>query len=201
MSESCKLPTHSLQLYIAVARASREPAVMENALNLALRTEKMIAAHSLKSCMPTAMKVKICQLPVFNLLLDFAQLSPQWRALIVRILYENVEGGSGHLTVNRAKQLLKELAKRAGLASLSADLSTANKERRQAAIILLGWLKSEKAIAPLIEGYHHLAEDEKDLVLGSLEKHYRAKLPYHLKWQMHDKCAPSLQICALIKAM
>ena len=51
-------------------------------------------------------------------MLEFGQISPDWRAVVTLMLNENIDCGSGHLSVNRAKQVLKELAKRTGLAQL-----------------------------------------------------------------------------------
>ncbi|MBS1992940.1 MAG: hypothetical protein JSS86_03965 [Cyanobacteria bacterium SZAS LIN-2] len=189
-----------LQMYLTVARRSQHPTVMENAFTLALRTQRMIVASSLSGTMPTALKIKTCEIPLLKLFLEFGLRSADWRALVVRMLCDNVETGSGHLTVNRAKQVLKELAKKAGAKVLALELKAETAERRIAAVILLGWLKHERAIEPLVSAYDTADSTEKKLILDTLETHYRPKLAYHLKWQRQDKEVVAEPLLALLES-
>ncbi|MBU6451759.1 MAG: hypothetical protein KGS72_08285 [Cyanobacteria bacterium REEB67] len=192
---STSSPAQDLQTYLDIARHSQHAAVMENALNMALRTQRAMIASTLSNTMPTALKIKSCEIPLLKLFLEFGSHSPQWRALIVSMLADNVETGSGHLTVNRAKQALKELAKRAGAKMLADELRAESNERRLAAITMLGWLKHERAIEPLVAAYDQAGDREKEEIRNTLETHYRPKLAYHFRWR-HQ--APATIDCALL---
>jgi len=192
-------PEQRLQMYLTVARRSQHPTVMENAFTLALRTQRMIVASSLSSTMPTALKIKTCEIPVLKLFLEFGLRSPDWRALVVRMLCDNVETGTGHLTVNRAKQVLKELAKKAGAKVLAMELKAETIDRRMAAVLLLGWLKHERAIEPLVTAYDTAGNDEKALILETLETHYLPKLAYHLKWRRQSPELVAEPLLALLE--
>jgi len=188
-----------LQMYLTVARRSQHPTVMENAFTLALRTQRMLVSSTLSSTMPTALKIKTCEIPVLKLFLEFGLRSPDWRALVVRMLCDNVETGTGHLTVNRAKQVLKELAKKAGAKVLAMELASETSERRMAAVILLGWLKHERAIEPLVTAYDTVGNLEKRLILETLETHYLPKLAYHLKWRRQSPELVAEPLLALLE--
>ena len=115
-------PQDRLDKYIAVAARAADLHVMETAIGMALRTIRAIENASISSTMPTAAKLKTCETPILNLVLEFAAKSPEWRALIVQMMIENVTTGSGHLSINRAKQVLKEIAKRAPFKNLVSEL-------------------------------------------------------------------------------
>ena len=188
-----------LQMYLTVARRSQHPTVMENAFTLALRTQRTMVSSTLSSTMPTALKIKTCEIPVLKLFLEFGLRSPDWRALVVRMLSDNVETGTGHLTVNRAKQVLKELAKKAGAKVLANELAAETSERRMAAVTLLGWLKHERAIEPLVTAYDTAGSAEKRLILETLETHYLPKLAYHLKWRRQSPELVAEPLLALLE--
>jgi hypothetical protein len=192
-------PEQKLHMYLTVARRSQQISVMENAFALALRTQRTIVSATLSNTMPTALKIKTCEIPVLKLFLEFGLRSPEWRALVVIMLCDNVENGCGHLTVNRAKQVLKELAKRAGATVLATELSAATMERRMAAVILLGWLKHERAIEPLVDAYDQVSYSEKKLILSTLETHYLPKLAYYLKWRRQAMTAIAEPLLALLE--
>jgi hypothetical protein len=191
-------PEQKLQMYLTVARRSQQIPVMENAFALALRAQRTIVSASLSSTMPTALKIKTCEIPVLKLFLEFGLRSPEWRALVVRMLCDNVETGTGHLTVNRAKQVLKELAKRAGAKVLAGELKAETAERRMAAITLLGWLKHERAIEPLVTAFDRVSSEEQLLIITTLETHYLPKLAYHLKWRHQSPTAVAGPLLALL---
>lgn len=191
-------PEQRLHMYLTAARRSQNPIVMENALSLALRTQRAIVAATVSSTMPTALKIKTCEIPLLKLFLEFGLRSPEWRALVVRMLCDNVDTGTGHLTVNRAKQVLKELAKKAGARVLATELYAPTLERRMAAVLLLGWLKHERAIEPLVDAYDKLGKSEQGLILKTLEAHYLSKLAYHLKWRRQEATVPAAPLLALL---
>jgi hypothetical protein len=173
----------SCEMFLAMARNSKQPQIMENALGQALRLTRAGAAATLSSTMPTALKIKTCEIPVLKILLEFGRISAQWRAVVVLMLSVNIDCGSGHLSVNRAKQVLKELSKSCGINELSTELTAPDAERRLAAIIMLGWLKHEKAIEPLIDAFDRLEQREQAEILAVLDSHYKAKLAYFVRWR------------------
>ena len=184
-------PQERLASYLAVASRASEPQVMETAFALALRTMRSIYSASTLNTMPTALKLKACETPMLALALEYSARSPQWQALIVRMMHDNVETGTGHLSVNRAKQAIKDIAKQAGYKQIKADLTDHDPSVRKAAIIMLGWLKNEKCVTPLLDAYDSLPEDEKQLVIAQLQEHYMHKLPFYLKWRV-NKIQPEL---------
>jgi hypothetical protein len=190
------VPCERLKFFLAMARNSRHVLVREQAFVLALRAQRVVAGAAVSGSMATAQKIKTCETPVLELFLEFGRL-PQWMPFVVRLLADNEATGSGHLSVNRAKQALKELAKSIGFVVLVRELASAVSERRTAAIHLLGWLKQERAIEPLV--YHFAAADcsEKELVSSVLETHYISRLSYYLRWRTRDIAAADglLAIC------
>lgn len=222
-------PQARLDMYIAVAARAADLHVMETAIGMALRTIRAIENASISSTMPTAAKLKTCETPILNLVLEFAAKSPEWRALIVQMMIENVTTGSGHLSINRAKQVLKEIAKRAPFKNLVSELkieaappspdsfsttqssafsSTSSREpsstssrapsspliaskRSLAAIYLLGWLKHEKAIEPLVEAFEAANEEQQAAIVEMLQEHYSHKLPFYLKWRCANRQSPT----------
>jgi len=214
-------PQARLDMYIAVAARAADLHVMETAIGMALRTIRAIKNASISSTMPTAAKLKTCETPILNLALEFAAKSPEWRALIVQMMIENVATGSGHLSINRAKQVLKEIAKRAPFKNLVSELkieaappspescssthssefsSTSNRassspliasKRSLAAIYLLGWLKHEKAIEPLVEAFEAANEEQQAAIVEMLREHYSHKLPFYLKWRCANRQSPT----------
>lgn len=230
-------PQARLDMYIAVAARAADLHVMETAIGMALRTIRAIENASISSTMPTAAKLKTCETPILNLALEFAAKSPEWRALIVQMMIENVATGSGHLSINRAKQVLKEIAKRAPFKNLVSELkieatppspdsfsttqssafssassrdpsSTSSRElpsthsrapsspliaskRSLAAIYLLGWLKHEKAIEPLVEAFEAANEEQQAAIVEMLQEHYSHKLPFYLKWRCANRQSPT----------
>lgn len=221
-------PQARLDMYIAVAARASDLHVMETAIGMALRTIRAIANASISSTMPTAAKLKTCETPILNLVLEFAAKSPEWRALIVQMMIENVATGSGHLSINRAKQVLKEIAKRAPFKNLVSELkveatppssdsfsassdsfssapsralsSTSSRassnpriasKRSLAAIYLLGWLKHEKAIEPLVEAFEAANEEQQAAIVEMLQEHYSHKLPFYLKWRCANRQSPT----------
>ncbi len=221
-------PQARLDMYIAVAARASDLHVMETAIGMALRTIRAIENASISSTMPTAAKLKTCETPILNLALEFAAKSPEWRALIVQMMIENVATGSGHLSINRAKQVLKEIAKRAPFKSLVSELkvdatppspdtpsskpdslssapirtlaSTPSRahssplmasKRSLAAIYLLGWLKHEKAIEPLVEAFEAANDEQQAAIVEMLQEHYSHKLPFYLKWRCANRQSPT----------
>ncbi len=228
-------PQARLDMYIAVAARASDLHVMETAIGMALRTIRAIENASISSTMPTAAKLKTCETPILNLALEFAAKSPEWRALIVQMMIENVATGSGHLSINRAKQVLKEIAKRAPFKNLVSELkveatppssdsfsassdslsassdsfssapsralsSTPSRassnpriasKRSLAAIYLLGWLKHEKAIEPLVEAFETANEEQQAAIVEMLQEHYSHKLPFYLKWRCANRQSPT----------
>ncbi len=213
-------PRDRLDMYIAVAARASDLHVMETAIGMALRTIRAIENASISSTMPTAAKLKTCETPILNLALEFAAKSPEWRALIVQMMIENVATGSGHLSINRAKQVLKEIAKRAPFKNLISELkveaappspdslssspdsflSTSSRaasspliasKRSLAAIYLLGWLKHEKAIEPLVEAFEAANNEQQAAIVEMLQEHYSHKLPFYLKWRCANRQSPT----------
>lgn len=180
-----------LASYLGVASRANEPQVMETAFALALRTMRSIYSASTLNTMPTALKLKACETPMLALALQYSARSPQWQALIVRMMHDNVETGTGHLSVNRAKQAIKDIARQAGYKQIKADLTDRDPAVRQAAIIMLGWLKNEKCVTPLLDAYESLPPAEKQMVIAQLQEHYMHKLPFYLKWRV-NKIEPEL---------
>jgi hypothetical protein len=200
-------------MYIAVAARASDLHVMETAMGMALRTIRAIENASISSTMPTAAKLKTCETPILNITLEFAAKSPEWRALIVQMMIENVATGSGHLSVNRAKQVLKEIAKRAPFKNLVSELKVEAaspspnsfsptpsrapsspliaSNRSLAAIYLLGWLKHEKAIEPLVEAFEAATVEQQAAIVETLKEHYSHKLPFYLKWRCANRQSPT----------
>ncbi|MFA6208672.1 MAG: hypothetical protein WCT03_18115 [Candidatus Obscuribacterales bacterium] len=191
-------PQARLEMYISVAARATNLHVMETAFGIALRTIRAIQNASISSTMPTAAKLKTCETPILNLSLEFAGKSPEWRALIVHMMVENVSTGSGHLSINRAKQVLKDIAKRTPFISLVSELKLATGSRRMAAIYLLGWLKHEKAIEPLVEAYEVADEQQQSAIVEMLEEHYSHKMPFYLKWRCTNRQSPTPALAKLM---
>lgn len=190
-----------LNMYISVAARASDLHVMETAFGIALRTIRSIQNAAISSTMPTAAKLKTCETPILNLALEFAGKSPEWRALIVQMMVENVSTGSGHLSINRAKQVLKEIAKRAPFNNLTDELKQAGHLRRMAAIYLLGWLKHEKAIKPLVDAFEVANEKQQCAILEMLEEHYSHKLPFYLKWRCANRQSPTPALAKLMQLL
>ncbi|CAN5424156.1 hypothetical protein BH11CYA1_BH11CYA1_09400 [soil metagenome] len=191
-------PQARLDMYISVAARATDLHVMETAFGLALRTIRSIQNAGISSTMPTAAKLKTCETPILNLSLEFASKSPEWRALIVQMMIDNVSSGSGHLSINRAKQVLKEIAKRAPFASLVEEIKLPGGARRMAAIHLLGWLKHEKAIEPLVEAYELTNGPHQTAIIEMLNEHYTHKLPFYLKWRCANRKSPTPALAKLM---
>jgi len=194
-------PQARLDMYVSIAARSNNQQVMETAFALALRTVRSIQNAAISSAMPTASKLKACETPILNLCLEFAARSADWRALIVKMMADNVTTGSGHLSVNRAKQVLKEIAKRTNFANLTGELKQECQSRRTAAIYLLGWLKHEKALEPLIEAYERATRAEQAVIIEMLEEHYMHKLPFHMKWRCANRNNPSAALSGLMQLL
>ena len=191
-------PQARLDMYISVASRANDLHVMETAFGIALRTIRSIQNASISSTMPTAAKLKACETPILNLSLEFAAKSPDWRALIVQMMIDNVSTGSGHLSVNRAKQVLKDIAKRTPFVSLTEEIKLPAGARRMAAIYLLGWLKHEKAIEPLVEAYEVTNGPHQTAIVEMLNDHYSHKLPFYLKWRCAKRQSPTPALAKLM---
>ncbi len=190
-----------LDMYISIAARSNNSQVMETAFALALRTMRSMLNASISSTMPTASKLKTCETPILNLALEFAGKSAEWRAIIVQMMADNVSTGSGHLSVNRAKQVLKDIAKRTNFVNLVGELKQECSSRRMAAIYLLGWLKHEKAIEPLIEAFERATTAEQAAIVEMLSGHYMHKLPFHLKWRCANRHSPTPALINLMQLL
>lgn len=194
-------PQARLDMYLSVAARASDLHVMETALGMALRTIRAIQNAAISSTMPTAAKLKTCETPILNIVLEFAEKSPEWRALVVQMMIENVSTGSGHLSINRAKQVLKEIAKRAPFNNLVSELNLSSHARRVAAIYLLGWLKHEKAIEPLVEAFEVTNAKQQKAILEMLEEHYSHKLPFYLKWRCVNRQSPTPELTKLMQLL
>lgn len=190
-----------LDMYISIAARATSLQVMETAFTIALRTMRALQNASISSTMPTASKLKTCETPILNLALEFAAKSPEWRALIVQMMADNVATGSGHLSINRAKQVLKDIAKKTNFANLVNELKTSTGARRIAAVYLLGWLKHERAIEPLIEALETATRQEEVVIIEMLESHYAHKLPFYLKWRCANRKTPTPALANLMQLM
>ncbi|MBP9089394.1 hypothetical protein KBI23_00095 [bacterium] len=194
-------PQARLDMYISVAARASDLHVMETALGMTLRTIRAIQNAAISSTMPTAAKLKACETPILNIVLEFAGKSPEWRALVVQMMIENISTGSGHLSINRAKQVLKEIAKRAPFNNLVSELNMSSHARRMAAIYLLGWLKHEKAIEPLVEAFEVTNAKQQEAILEMLEEHYSHKLPFYLKWRCVNRQSPTPALTKLMQLL
>ena len=194
-------PQARLDMYISVAARATDLHVMETAIGMALRTIRSIQNASISSTMPTAAKLKTCETPILNLALEFAAKSPEWRALIVQMMIENVGTGSGHLSINRAKQVLKEIAKRAPFNNLLSEIKISASKRSLAAIHLLGWLKHEKAIEPLVEAFEAANNEQQTAIVEMLKEHYSHKLPFYLKWRCANRQSPTPALTKLMRLL
>jgi len=56
---------------------------------------------------------------------------------------------------------------------------------------LLGWLKHEKAIEPLVEAFETANEEQQAAIVEMLQEHYSHKLPFYLKWRCANRQSPT----------
>jgi|AGTN01.1.fsa_nt_gi hypothetical protein len=140
--------------------------------------QKMVRGNTANS-MPTASKLKAWEVPMLQYALEFASRSAENRWIVTRLLVENLDIGSGFFSINRAKQGLKVVAKNAGFESLTGELESEHLDGRRTAAHLLGWMKREKALLPLVRAYCVGARSDRRMIARIIRTHYGHILPQY----------------------
>lgn len=148
------------------------------AFDKAMRITQKLMRGSTSNSMPTAMKLKSWEVPLLQYALDYSSKSPLNRRIVVRKLVENLEIGSGFFSINRAKQGLKVISKKTGLPTLEWELENGEDDARRAAAHLLGWMKHEKALMPLLKAFCVGPRSDRRVIGRVLKMHYSHLLPY-----------------------
>ncbi len=149
------------------------------AFDKALRIMQKLLRGSTNNSMPTAMKLKAWEVPLLQYALEYSAKSPENRRIVVRRLVENLESGTGFFSINRSKQGLKVIAKKTGLSTLESEIESDKDDVRRTAAHLLGWMKHEKAVLPLLRAYCQGARSDRRVVGRVLKAHYSHLAPFY----------------------
>ncbi len=173
----------TLEQELAVTKHLAEVAPLETirleAFDKALRIMQKLLRGSTANSMPTAMKLKAWEVPLLQYALEYSAKSPGNRRIVTRRLVENLETGTGFFSVNRAKQGLKVIAKKTGLSTLEDELESGEDDVRRTAAHLLGWLKHEKAVLPLLKAFCQGARSDRRIIGRVLKHHYSHLAPFY----------------------
>lgn len=161
-----------------IAEVAPAEILKQEAFDKAMRITQKLMRGSTSNSMPTAMKLKSWEVPLLQYALDYSSKSPLNRRIVVRKLVENLEIGSGFFSINRAKQGLKVISKKTGLPTLEWELENGEDDARRAAAHLLGWMKNEKALMPLLKAFCVGPRSDRRVVGRVLKMHYSHLLPY-----------------------
>lgn len=153
--------------------------IRKEAFDRALRIMQKLLRGSTANSMPTAMKLKAWEVPLLQYAIEYSSKSPENRRIVTKHLVENLDTGSGFFSINRAKQGLKVIAKRAGLSTLESELISDNDDTRRAAAHLLGWTKHEKAVLPLLKAFCQGARSDRRIIGRILRHHYSHLAPFY----------------------
>lgn len=173
----------TLEQELIVTKHLAEVAPLENirleAFDKALRIMQKLLRGSTTNSMPTAMKLKAWEVPLLQYALEYSAKSPENRRIVVRRLVENLETGTGFFSINRSKQGLKVIAKKTGLSTLESEIESDKDDVRRTAAHLLGWMKHEKAVLPLLRAYCQGARSDRRIVGRVLKLHYSHLAPFY----------------------
>lgn len=173
----------TLEQELIVAKHLADVALVEEvkaeAFQKVLRIMQKMVRCNIANAMPTASKLKAWEVPMLQYALEYASRSAENRWIVTRLLVENLEIGSGFFSINRAKQGLKVVAKNAGFESLTGELESEHMDGRRSAAHLLGWMKREKALVPLIRAYCLGARSDRRTVARIIRMHYLHILPQY----------------------
>jgi hypothetical protein len=128
-----------------------------------------------------ALKQREIEMPMVEYAVSFARASIVRRHAAVERLTENVELGPGHLSVNRAKQALKEIASATQLKQLVFELKSEDTTFAWQAAQLLGWLKDSKAIDPLLDVYTSSDQSLRPAIAKILRHHFSGQFEWHVE--------------------
>ncbi len=129
----------------------------------------------------TASRLRVWEEPLVNYIVDYASKNRTNRFIAVRALLDNIATGCGHLSVNRAKQAIKAIAKNSGHERLARELQHPSANVREQAAELLGWLKVPRAIEPLIRAYSIATGRERTVLNTVLERHYAPQVVWYVR--------------------
>lgn len=165
-----------------------------DAFDRALRVMEKVLKGQTASAMPTALKLRQWETPLMEYAIQCAMWSSENRQVVVQRLLENIESGSGHFSINRAKQAIKQVAKQVGFARLSEELASDDPTTRHQAAELLGWLKSDKAIEPLFNALMLGPSDDRAVLRDVLKAHYSRQLDWFIKRKLpeHQQSIPDI---------
>lgn len=173
----------TLEQELIVTKHLAEVAPLETirleAFDKALRIMQKLLRGTTTNSMPTAMKLKAWEVPLLQYALEYSAKSPENRRIVVRRLVENLETGTGFFSINRSKQGLKVIAKKTGLSTLEDELQSDKDEVRRTAAHLLGWMKHEKSVLPLLRAYCQGARSDRRIVGRVLKLHYSHLAPFY----------------------
>lgn len=147
--------------------------------------------------MPTALKLRQWESPLMDYAIDYAMRNELNRQIVILRLLENIESGSGHFSLSRAKQAVKKLAKEVGFSTLIQELEHGDYVTRQQAAELIGWMKCEKAIEPLVNALLIGPPCDRFTIVRVLRSHYANQLAAFIKRRLpqHEQ-----RIAAIINA-
>lgn len=134
----------------------------------------------------TASRLRVWEEPLVTYIVSYAALNRTNRFIAVRALLDNIATGSGHLSVNRAKQSIKAIAKNSGLDRLERELQHPSHNVREQAAELLGWLKVPRAIEPLVKAYAVSTGRERLILSAVLERHYAPQIGWYVRARIPD---------------
>lgn len=129
----------------------------------------------------TASRLRTWEEPLVVYVVEYASKNRTNRFIAVRALLDNIATGCGHLSVNRAKQSIKAIAKASGPERLARELQHPSPNVREQAAELLGWLKIPRAIEPLVRAYAVASGKERLVLNAVLEKHYAAQVIWYVR--------------------
>jgi hypothetical protein len=171
-------PEQELVITKHLAEVAPAETIKLEAFDKAMRIMQKLMRGSTSNSMPTAMKLKSWEVPLLQYALEYSSKSPLNRRIVVRKLVENLEIGSGFFSINRAKQGLKVISKKTGLQTLEWELENGEDDARRTAAHLLGWMKHEKALMPLLRAFCVGPRSDRRVVGRVLKQHYSHLLPY-----------------------
>lgn len=129
----------------------------------------------------TASRLRVWEEPLVAYVVEYASKNRTNRFIAVRALLDNIATGCGHLSVNRAKQSIKAIAKASGLERLARELQHPSANVREQAAELLGWLKIPRAIEPLVRAYAVATGRERTVLNAVLDRHYAAQVIWYVR--------------------
>ncbi|MBZ0186832.1 MAG: HEAT repeat domain-containing protein [Candidatus Obscuribacterales bacterium] len=138
------------------------------ALGAALQCVRQKELAGSDMSMSVKARLSACETRMLDFVLDILVQNPQLESLIFEFLLMNVEGYCGHLSINRARQGLRIMARNAGTRSLLKRLASDSEDQVKMAVVLLGRVKNPNVVPHLLKVYDESGEQLRDLAVEAL---------------------------------